>query len=124
MPLYMRFIAGQNAHDRAVVADTLLDSEDFVWVQIDGDSRWGHQVALDAFQEQWKGTWKLESQVKELRIAGVAPNVAVLITPMLLTQGDPGRKASTVPIRWSGTFLKTSSGWHISSIFVTPLKSR
>jgi hypothetical protein len=105
------------------VSDVLLDSKDFVWAQMGGSSLWGHKEAMDAFQEQWKGTWALDPQLKEVRIATVAPNVAVLITPLLFTQADPGERPSTVPVRWSGVFVKTSSGWHISSIFITPFKS-
>jgi hypothetical protein len=123
LAVYGRFIAGQNARDRAAVSDVLLDSKDFVWAQLGGTSLWGHKEAMDAFQEQWKGTWTLDPQLKEVRIASVAPNVVVLITPLLFTQGDPGEKPSTVPIRWGGVFVKTPSGWHISSIFITPFKS-
>jgi hypothetical protein len=123
MAVYARFIAAQNAHDRAVVSDVLLDSKDFVWAQLGGTSLWGHKEAMDAFQEQWKGTWTLDPQLKEVRIASVAPNVVVLITPLLFTQGDPGEKPSTAPIRWGGVFVKTPSGWRIASIFITPFKS-
>jgi len=123
MAVYARFIAAENAHDRAVVSDVLLDSKDFVWAQVGGNSLWGHKDAMDAFQERWKGTWTLEPQFREVRIASVAPNVAMLITPLLFTQGGPGEKPSTVPVRWSGVFVKTPSGWHISSIFVSPFKS-
>jgi pyruvate/2-oxoglutarate dehydrogenase complex dihydrolipoamide acyltransferase (E2) component len=121
--VYARFIAGQNAHDRAVVSDVLLDSKDFVLAPMEGNSVWGHKEAMDALQDQWKGTSTFDLQLKEVRIASVAPNVAVLITPLLFTQGGPGEKPSTVPVRWSGVFVKTSSGWHISSIFITPFKS-
>jgi hypothetical protein len=124
MPVFTRFVAGQNAHDRAVVSEVLLDSKDFVWAQIGGSTLWGHKEAMDAFQEQWKGTWKLDPQLKEVRIAGVAPNVALLIVPLLFTQGDPGQKPSAAPVRWSGIFVKASSGWHLSSIFITPFKGR
>jgi len=123
MAVYARFIAGQNAHDRAAVSDVLVDSKDFVWAQMGGSSLWGHKEAMDAFQEQWKGTWTLDPQLKEVRIANVAPNVAVLIAPLLFTQGAPGEKPSTVPVRWSGVFVKTATGWRISSIFITPFAS-
>jgi hypothetical protein len=123
LAVYARFIAGQNAHDRAVVSDVLLDSMDFVLAPMEGNSVWGHKEALDAFQEHWKGTSTFDLQLKDVRIASVAPNVAVLIAPLLFTQGGPGEKPSTVPVRWSGVFVNTSSGWHISSIFITPSKS-
>jgi hypothetical protein len=120
MAVYSRFIAGQNAHDRAVVSEVLLDSKDFVWAQYGGGSIWGHKEAMEAFAEDWKGTWRLEPQLKELRIASIAPDAAVLITPLLFTAGDPGKEPSTVSIRWGGVFVKTKSGWRIASIFITP----
>lgn len=33
MAVYTRFIAGQNAHDRGIVSEVLLNSPDFVWAQ-------------------------------------------------------------------------------------------
>jgi hypothetical protein len=120
MAVFARFIAGQNAHDRAVVSEVLLDSKDFVWAQYGGGSIWGYKEAMEAFAEGWKGTWKLDPQLKELRIASVAPGAAVLITPLLFTEGDPGKEPSTIPIRWGGVFVKTKSGWRIASIFITP----
>jgi SnoaL-like domain len=123
MAVYTRYIAGQNAHDRAVVSEVLLDSKDFVWAQYGGNSVWGYKDALEAFEEAWKGTWKLDPQTQELRIASVSPGVAVLITPLLSTVGDPGKNPSTIPIRWGGVFVKTKSGWRISSIFITPFES-
>jgi hypothetical protein len=123
MAVFTRYIAGQNAHDRAVVSEVLLDSKDFVCAQYGGNSIWGYTEALEAFEEVWKGTWKLDPQTEELRIASVAPGVAVLITPLLSTVGGPGTNPSTIPIRWGGVFVKTKSGWRISSIFITPFES-
>jgi hypothetical protein len=123
MAVYTRFIAGQNAHDRAVVSEVLLDSRDFVLAQYRGNSIWGYQEAMEAFEESWKGTWKLDPQMAELRIASVSPGVAVLITPLLFSEGDPGKSPSTVPVRWGGVFVKTKSGWRIASIFITPFES-
>jgi hypothetical protein len=123
MAVFTRYIAGQNAHDRAVVSEVLLDSKDFVWAQYGGNSIWGYKEALEAFEEAWKGTWKLDPQTEELRIASVSPGVAVLITPLLSAVGGPGTNPSTIPIRWGGVFVKTKSGWRISSIFITPFES-
>jgi SnoaL-like protein len=123
MAVFTRYIAGQNAHDRAIVSEVLLDSKDFVWAQYDGNSIWGYKEALEAFEEAWKGTWKLDPQTQELRIASVSPGVAVLITPLLSTVGSPGTNPSRIPIRWGGVFVKTKSGWRIASIFITPFES-
>jgi hypothetical protein len=123
MAVYTRYIAGQNAHDPAVVSEVLLDSKDFVWAQYGGNSIWGYKEAMEAFEEAWKGTWKLDPQLEGLRIASLSPGVAVLITPLLSTVGDPGKNPSTIPIRWGGVFVKTKSGWRIASIFITPFES-
>ena len=75
---------------------------------------------MAAYAKEWRGTWHLDPQLSELRIATIAPGVAVLITPLLLTDADPGEQPSAEPIRWGGVFVKTASGWRISSIFITP----
>jgi ketosteroid isomerase-like protein len=121
--LFRRFVAGQNARDRAAVSATLLDSKDFVWAQSGGGSIWGHGEAMEAFERDWKGSWKLEPQLTEVRIASLAPDAALLVTPLLFTSGNPGEDPTTVPVRWACVFLKTRSGWRIASIFTTPFKS-
>ena len=47
----------------------------------------------------------------------------MLITPLLLTRGEPGKSTPSVPQRWAGVFVKTKSGWRIASIFITPYES-
>lgn len=122
--LFTRFVAGQNAHDRTALASVLLDSTGLVWVDSAGKPVWGHTDTLAAFAHEWQGTWKLEPQEAELRITSPEPDVAVLVTPLLITSGDPGRYPSTLPVRWQGVFVKTRSGWRIAAIFTTPLPSR
>jgi ketosteroid isomerase-like protein len=122
MATYARFIAGQNAHDAAAVVAVLLDSKEFVWAQYGGQSVWGRHEVMEAFQKEWQGTWKLDPQLAEARVENPAPGVAVLITPLLYTFGDPGASPVTVPVRWGGVFVKTPSGWRIASIFITPFK--
>jgi hypothetical protein len=78
---------------------------------------------MAAFQKEWKASWHLNPQLSELRIATVAPGVALLITPLLYTFGDPGEKPTTLPVRWGGVFVKTATGWRIASIFITPFPS-
>jgi SnoaL-like domain len=121
--VFTRFIAGQNARDRAAVSQVLLDSKEFVLGQSGGNSVWGYKESLDAFEAAWQGTWILDPQTKELRIASASPGTCVLVTPLLFTQGPAGKTPSTVAIRWSGVFVKTPTGWRISSIFVTPFAS-
>jgi hypothetical protein len=121
---FARFIAGQNAHDPSIVSDVLVNSKEFVWAQYGGNSIWGFDETMTAFKTAWNGSWHLDPQLNELRITSVAPGVAVLITPQLYTDGDPGEQPHTVPVRWGGVFVKTASGWRISSIFITPYPGR
>src|SRR5947207_15554653 len=66
---YTRFIAGQNAHDRAAVSDVLLNYNDFVWTQHHGNSVWGYHQAMDALDNTWEGIWMHDPQLNELPIA-------------------------------------------------------
>jgi hypothetical protein len=113
--VFSRFISAQNARDRTAVGAVLLDSPDFVWAQYRGNSVFGFSQALDAFEQAWSGAWRLDPQSRELRIGSLAPNTAILVTPLLLTEG-----LTTVPVRWGGVFVRTKSGWRIASIFITP----
>jgi len=122
MAVFERFIAAQNAHDRSGVAATLLESKDFVWAQYAGNSVWGYTQALDAFEHDWKGIWRLDPQLSEARVTNPAPDAAMLITPLLFTEAAPGATPSMVPIRWGGVFVRTRSGWRIASILITPFK--
>jgi hypothetical protein len=122
MAVYARFIAAQNSRDRAGVEATLLDSKDFVWVQPGGNAIWGYREALDQFEREWKGSWKLDPQLKDLRITNPVPGFAMLVTPLLFTHGEPGAAPATVTLRWSGVFVKTAAGWRIASILVTQVR--
>jgi hypothetical protein len=117
---FARFVAGQNAHDPFVISGVIVKSHDFVWAQGGGQSIWGFDEAMAAWKSAWNGNWHLEPQLKELRITRIAPGAALLITPLLLTSADPGEQPTTDPVRWGGVFVKTASGWRISSFFVTP----
>jgi len=115
MAVFKRFIDAANAHDRSAVAAVLLDSKDFMLAPPRGDAVWGTRPSLDLLAQGWKGSWKLDPQLSEARVASVAAEEALLVTPLLLTEGP-----TTVPVRWSGVFIRTHSGWRIAAIFVTP----
>jgi len=117
---FRRFVSSQNDHDPSVLSNVLVKSRDLVWAQSGGQSIWGFDEAMAAWKSAWKGTWHLEPQLNSLRIARVAPNVALLVTPLLLTSADPGEQPSTDPIRWAGVFVKTAAGWRMSSLIITP----
>jgi hypothetical protein len=122
LAVFARFIFAENAHDHAAVAEVLLNSKDFVLAEYGGNPVWGYQEAMDALESQWRGTSRLDPQLKELHVVSPAAGVAVLITPLLQMSGAAGRAVMTVAVRWSGVFVKTASGWRIAAIFTAPLK--
>jgi SnoaL-like domain len=122
MGVFARFILAQNAHDSAALSDVLLDSKDFLWVQEGGGPIWGRDDALAAFEQAWKGTWRLDPQSQGSRVASLSPGVQVLVTPLLLTSGTARKDPAPHRCRWSGVFVQTPSGWRIASIFVAPLR--
>jgi hypothetical protein len=113
--VFGRFVSAQNAHDRSGVGAVLLDSPDFLWALPRGSSIWGSRAALDAFEQSWTGTSRLDPQLDALRVGTLGAGTAVLVVPVLIAQGP-----TTVPVRWTGIFVKTNSGWRIASIVVTP----
>jgi len=117
-----RYIAGQNAHDRAVVSEVLLDSKIRVGRKYDGNSIWGQgghggvRGGVEGYLEIGSanaGTTHRE-RVAWRRGADYATASTV---------GEPGKNPFTTPIRWGGVFVKTKSGWRIASIFITPFES-
>ena len=121
MAVYDRFIAGQNARDRAAISELLLNSHDFVWTEAGRTPVWGREAALDAFERDWKDMGKLEPQAREMRVAEVSPGVALLVTPLRVTGTATSEGVGAVPLTWSGVFVKTKAGWRIASIFTAPL---
>jgi ketosteroid isomerase-like protein len=117
---FAQFVAAQNARDASVLSGVLVKSHEFVWAQYGGQSIWGFNDAMAAWKSAWNGSWHLDPQLNELRISRIAPDVALLITPLLLTSGDPGEQPSTDPVRWAGVFVRNASGWRLSSLIITP----
>src|ERR1700686_520745 len=70
---YTRFVEAQNARDEAAVSGLLRDGPDFLWVTTTAVTVWGHDDAMQRFRRNWQGTWKLEPQMKELRVVEVSP---------------------------------------------------
>jgi hypothetical protein len=122
MGVYARFILAQNTHDAAALSDVLLDSKDFVWAEDGGKLIWGFAEALAAFEQSWRGTWRLDPQREGSRVAAPSPDLRVVTAPLLVTSGEAAGRSSTRLVRWGGVFVQTPSGWRIASIFVTPLQ--
>ena len=113
------FVAAQNAHDVRAVADTLLDSPQFLWITR-GTAIWGRPAALARFESLYKGTWRLEPALAEMKVALLAEGVAQIHVPILFTIGPPGQEPQKTRFLMNQVLVKTSAGWKVASILPIP----
>ena len=111
-----RFVAAQNAHDLAAVGKLLWDSPQFLWITR-GAPIWGRQPALTRFEALYRGTWRLEPSLSDLRITLLADGVAQLYVPIMFTIGAPGQEAQKTRFLMNQVLLKTSTGWKVGRVF-------
>ena len=114
-----RFVAAQNAHDLAAVAELLWDSPQFLWITR-GTPIWGRQPALTRFEALYRGTWRLEPALSDLRIMLVADEVAQIYVPIMFTIGAPGQEGQKTRFLMNQVLLKTPTGWKVASILPIP----
>jgi len=110
-----RFVAAQNAHDLTAVADLLWDSPEFLWITR-GVAVWGRPSALTRFEALYRGTWRLEPSMAELRVSLHGDGVARVFVPIVFTIGAPGQDAQTSRFLMNQVLLKTPAGWKVTSI--------
>ena len=115
-----RFVLAQNAHDVSAVRDSLLDSQDFLWVTR-GAPIWGREAALKRFETLYLGTWKLSPDTANLKVVLLSDTTAQLYVPVMFNIGPAGQPAPDAPFLMNQTLVKTSAGWRIASILPIPL---
>jgi len=114
-----RFVAAQNAHDIRAVGDLLWDSPEFLWVSR-GTAIWGRDAALTRFEALYKGTWRLEPAMGDLRVVRLADGVAEIHVPIVFTIGAAGQPAQTTRFLMNQVLVKTDAGWKVASILPIP----
>lgn len=110
-----QFIAAQNAHDLAAVRELLWDSPQFLWITR-GTAIWGRPAALTRFEALYRGTWRLDPSLAELRITQLGDGIAKLYVPIVFTIGAPGQEAQKTRFLMNQVLLKTPAGWKVASI--------
>src|SRR5689334_13719767 len=119
LTLVERFVTAQNAHDVRAVGDLLWDSPQFLWVTR-GTAIWGRDAALTRFEALYKGTWRLEPAMGDLRVVRVTDGVAEIYMPIVFTIGPAGQPAQTTRFLMNQVLVKTGSGWKVASILPIP----
>jgi ketosteroid isomerase-like protein len=118
-----RYVAAQNAHDLGTVAELLWDSPEFLWITR-GAPIWGRQPALTRFEVLYRGTWRLEPALSDLRIMLIADGVAQTYLPIMFTIGPPGEQGQKTRFLVNQVLLKTPTGWKVSSILPIPVPTQ
>jgi len=119
-PTFERFVAAQNAHDIKAVESLLLDSPDFLWVTR-GAPIWGKDAALKRFVALYEGTWRLDPDPGGLKVISIGKDVAQIYVPIMFTIGAAGQAAQQTTFLMNQVFVKTQSGWRVSSILPIPV---
>jgi uncharacterized protein (TIGR02246 family) len=114
-----RFVAAQNTHDLRAVGELLWDSPQLLWVTR-GTAVWGHDAALTRFEALYKGTWRLEPAMAELRVVRLTDGVAEIFMPIVFTIGPAGQPAQTTRFLMNQVLVKTDAGWKVASILPIP----
>lgn len=120
---FERFVSAQNAHDLASVGDLLLDSPDFLWITR-GTPIWGRKAALEKFDSLYKGTWKLNPDLANLKVIPLSRTSVQIFIPITFNIGAAGQPAPDMPFLMNETLVKTPSGWRIASILPIPLSTQ
>lgn len=114
-----RFIAAQNAHDVAAVGELLWDSPQFLWITR-GSPIWGRPQALARFESLYRGTWRLEPTLADMRVTLLGDGIAQIYLPITFTIGAPGQHAQQTRFLMNQVLLKTAAGWKVAAILPIP----
>jgi ketosteroid isomerase-like protein len=81
---------------------------------------WGRPALLAHFQETFKGVWKFEPDVAQIRIQPLSADVAQIYAPTRITLGKNSADARTSQFLVYETAIRTPAGWRIGSIIPVP----
>jgi hypothetical protein len=116
---FAEFIDAQNHRKLATVKDILLDSPHTLWVA-HGKPVWGQQAILRGFQKNYRGTWKIEPDTGGCNVTELSADVAQLVVPAMITFAPGGQRATPSPFLLTQIYIRTASGWKLSSILTVP----
>ena len=101
----------------------LLGSPDFLWVTR-GTAVWGQEAAIKRFAALYEGTWRLEPEASNLKIAFPGPGVAQIHVPIMFTIGAAGQTPQQTRFLMNQILVATPNGWKVSSILPIPAPAR
>ena len=112
---FTKFIAAQNAHNADDVRAMLWNSPSMLSFSRGVETR-GPDAVAARFKEYYKGTWHLEPDMSQFRVAAITNDVMQILVPIVFTRGLPGDAPQDNTFLISQTFVRDASGWHVASI--------
>jgi hypothetical protein len=112
---FTKFVAAQNAHNVSDVKDMLWNSPSMLWFARGIETR-GREAVADHFREYYEGTWHLEPDMSQFRVAAISEDVMQILVPIVFTRGLPGSPPQNNTFLISQTFVRDATGWHVASI--------
>ncbi|HET8725493.1 MAG TPA: nuclear transport factor 2 family protein [Anaeromyxobacteraceae bacterium] len=118
--VFERFVAAQNAHDSRTVKEMLWDGPGFLWITR-GTPIWGRDAAIQRFEANYAGTWKLEPDLAQLHVTRLDGSVAEIFVPLVVTAGPAGQAPQAIAVHMNQVLIRTPGGWRIASILPIPV---
>jgi hypothetical protein len=105
---FRQFVAAQNARDETALTPLLRAGPEFLWVTTTAMTVWGRDAAMARFRTNWQGQWHLAPDYDALRVAEVAPDVALLHVPVMAIFAPHGQPVTPNAVKWNGIFARTN----------------
>jgi hypothetical protein len=112
---FTKFVAAQNAHNVSNVRAMLWNSPHMLWFSRNVETR-GSEAVADRFKEYYEGTWHLEPDMSQFRVATISSDVMQILVPIVFTRGFRGNPPQDNTFLISQTFVRDATGWHVASI--------
>jgi hypothetical protein len=113
--VFTKFVAAQNAHDVDDVKAMLWNSPSMLLFARGVETR-GPEAVAARFKEYYEGTWHLEPDMSQFRVAAISNDVVQILVPIVFTRGLPGKPPQDNTFLISQTFVRDATGWHVASI--------
>ena len=113
--VFTQFVAAQNAHNIDDVKAMLWNSPSMLWFSRGVETR-GREAVADRFREYYEGTWHLEPDMSQFRVAAISSDVMQILVPIVFTRGLPDNPPQNNKFLISQTFVRDADGWYVASI--------
>ena len=113
--VFTKFVAAQNAHNASDVKAMLWNSPSMLLFSRGVETRGAEAVAA-RFKEYYDGTWHLEPDMSQFRVAVISGDVMQILVPIVFTRGLPGAPSQNSTFLISQTFVRDANRWYVASI--------